>query len=198
MNKNSILHTLSYLIIAIFFFQCGNTQTPQINEIKSDSFPVIINKENCKPYFEFDQVIHYRKEISEHEISILCQNKNRTKDEEDLYFVVSNTNTPKSINDTLFVKNLVRIGYKKKVIENNKLPLLEKIFCERKHKELDAWACIANYRDVLIFKKNNKTIGMAKICFECSQYIIFGTTCNTEEFGQSGDIEKLKSLLDVK
>lgn len=186
------------MICAIIIAQCNNPQTSQINENIADSIPNTVNKENCKPYFEFNEVIHYKIKISEKEIVKLDTNKNRTKDEEDLYFVVSNPNTPKSINDTLFVENLVRIGYKKKVLEKNKFPLLEKIFCERKHKEVDAWACIANYRDILIFKKNNKTIGMAKICFECSQYRIFGTACNTDEFGQSGDIEKLKSLLDIK
>lgn len=197
MNKNIFLK-LIYIIIVIFFFQCNNPQTSQTNENIADSIPNTVNKENCKPYFEFDEVVHYKIKISEKEIVKLDTNKNRTKDEEDLYFVVSNPNTPKSINDTLFVENLVRIGYKKKILEKNKFPLLERIFCERKHKEVDAWACIANYRDILIFKKNNKTIGMAKICFECSQYRIFGTACNTNEFGQSGDIEKLDSLLKVK
>ena len=54
---------------------------------------------------------------------------------------------------------------------------------------------VAFYRDILVFKKENKTVGVAKVCFGCSQSIITGTKLNTQEFGQSGDYGRLKKLL---
>ncbi len=198
MNKNIFFQLLIYIIILIFFFQCNNPQTSQTNENIADSIPTIVNKENCKPYFEFDEVIHYKIKIAEKDIVKLIVKENRNKNEENLYRIVSSTFSPKSLNDTSVISNLVEIGFKKIIVNKNKFPLLEQIFCERKHKEYFSLSCIANYRDVLIFKKKKKTVGIAKICFECSQHIIIGAKGNTEYFGQSGDIGKLESLLKVK
>ena len=58
-----------------------------------------------------------------------------------------------------------------------------------------ATACIHVYRDILIFKKEGKVIGTAKICFDCMSKQIKGTTANTENFGQDGDYEKLEKIL---
>ena len=56
-------------------------------------------------------------------------------------------------------------------------------------------ACIPVFRDILIFKKNNKSIGIAKICFECEKSHIVGTNKNIENFGQCGDFSKLMNIL---
>lgn len=197
-KKYTFFQFITYLICAIIIAQCNNPQTSQTNENIIDSIPNIVNKENCKPYFEFDEVVHYKIKISEKEIVKLIIKENRNKNEENLYLIVSSTFSPKSLNDTSVIANLVKIGFKKRIVSKNKFPLIEQIFCERKHKEYFSLSCIANYRDVLIFKKKKKTVGIAKICFECSQHIIVGAKGNTEYFGQSGDIEKLDSLLKVK
>ena len=200
MNKMTCFQLLIYSIISTLIVQCNNPQTSQANENKFDSIPTLINKENCKLYFEFDEVIHYKIKISEKDIVklIVKENRNRNKNEENLYRIVSSAFSPKSINDTSVISDLVKIGFKKRIVSKNKFPLLEQIFCERKHKEFFSLSCIANYRDVLIFKKKKKTVGIVKICFECSQHIILGAKGNTEYFGQSGDIQKLDSLLKAK
>ena len=40
--------------------------------------------------------------------------------------------------------------------------------------------CLPVYRDFLILKKNNKTVGIFKICFECSQFNYIDNFSNEE------------------
>lgn len=77
----------------------------------------------------------------------------------------------------------------------DKFKQVNETFCQRKHQESYAMTCIAVYRDILVFKKENKIIGTAKLCFSCDQNVITGTQHNTDEFGQSGDYAKLFKLL---
>ena len=72
---------------------------------------------------------------------------------------------------------------------------IDEIFTEKKHAEYYEFACIPIFRDVLIFKNKSKVVGIAKICFTCNNSVIVGTNANTEEFGMSGDYEKLSEIL---
>ncbi len=56
--------------------------------------------------------------------------------------------------------------------------------------------CLPVFRDILIFKKRHKVIGIVKICFGCEKAVIVGSQANTIGFGQDGDFQKLKKLLD--
>ena len=81
------------------------------------------------------------------------------------------------------------------IIDKSKFESIDKIFIEKSTLENIATACIHVYRDILIFKKEGKVIGTAKICFDCMSKQIKGTTANTENFGQDGDYEKLEKIL---
>ena len=80
-------------------------------------------------------------------------------------------------------------------IDKSKFIEINKIFVEKTVNKSMDYACPADYRDILIFKNKNKTVGIAKICFECFKNQILGTKANTENFGQDGDYEKLEKLL---
>mgnify|MGYP001994192344 CR=1 FL=1 len=41
-------------------------------------------------------------------------------------------------------------------------------FSEKEHDNIYASPCIAIYRDIVIFKKSGSIIGVAKICFGCT------------------------------
>ena len=90
---------------------------------------------------------------------------------------------------------LQKFGYKKTTIDKTKNEHLNDIFSENNCSESFAAACIPVYRDIFIFKKNNKTVGIAKICFGCRLFHIIGTKKNLENFGQCGDFEKLEKLI---
>ena len=146
-------------------------------------------------YFDFDNVEHYSIEIDENELFELEEKKYLSESEKLQIELVIN-DFPESISDTLFINKLEKSGFTKTLIEKSKNEDLNNLFREKSHKESLYAACIAAYRDILIFRKNGKVIGIAKICFSCSQNRIIGTDANTFEFGQSGDYGKLAKILN--
>jgi hypothetical protein len=102
---------------------------------------------------------------------------------------------PKSISDLTFIDKLFAVGFKKKSLDKSKFDSIDKIFVEKTTAENLATSCMYVYRDILIFKKESKIVGTAKVCFGCMAHQITGTTANTENFGQEGDYERLEKLL---
>ena len=148
-------------------------------------------------YFDYDEIIHYKNNFSEEKIGELYDNQK--KSEKDAFrFGVILKDIPKEINSVDFLKNLESIDYKKSNVDSKKFKQIDKIFTEKKHDEVMEYACVYVYRDILIFKKKSKIIGIVKICFDCGDSIILGTKSNTSEFGQSGDYWKLEKLLSNK
>jgi hypothetical protein len=145
-------------------------------------------------YFDFDEIDHYSIEIEEDDIFNNLDASNLSEIE-----VLQNdlliSNTPKSVTDTLFLKNIDKTNYSKNDVSQEELSLINDIFREKSHKNPSWFACIAVYRDILIFRKQGKIVGISKICFHCSQNEIFGTNSNTDEFGQSGDYGQLEEIL---
>jgi hypothetical protein len=99
------------------------------------------------------------------------------------------------LSDTTLLKELGELGFLKTEVMGNKFVQINEIFCERYHSKIESKTCSPVYRDILIFKKNNRIVGTAKICFVCSRSVIAGTLQNTDAFGQSGDYERLYKLL---
>ena len=148
----------------------------------------------CQPYFQYDQIEWYRNSIPEDQVWNILQKKNRS-DAEIKAFHLLVRGVVNKISDTLILSDLESLGYKKKFLNSNKFSEIDKIFCKRKHREVLYTSCEPVYRDILVFKNQNQIKGVANICFNCGQNIIFGTTKSTSEFGQSGDYQKLLQLL---
>lgn len=171
------------LLLIINFLGCNqNTNIPPEQKVIEDK---------CQPYFSFDQVDHYYYSISESEL--FEDEKMSTKETARYEFLVEDKLN--KLSDTIYIKELIKLNFVKKEISEIEFDTLSQIFCERKHANALYAMCMPIYRDILVFKNKNKTIGLAKICFECGQSIIAGTNSNTEEFGQSGDFGKLQKLL---
>ncbi|MDN5481930.1 MAG: hypothetical protein L0G30_10180, partial [Chryseobacterium sp.] len=145
-------------------------------------------------YFDYDGIDHYHVSTNESSVMALDTIPNRSK-EDQLKLDVITDKIPKNINDTDFIKSLEKIGFKKTVIISHKFKKINEIFVEKTVSENIEYACAPVYRDILIFKKKEKIIGMAKMCFDCHQKQITGTKANTENFGQDGDYEKLQQIL---
>lgn len=145
-------------------------------------------------YFDFDQVDHYSIEIDENELFELEEKKNLTQNQQLKIDIILN-DKPEKVSDTAFITKLTKIGFIKNIVSGNKHTELNEIFREKSHDEVYALACVHVYRDILIFKKSDSIIGIAKICFDCLNSQILGTDINTIEFGQSGDYGKLSRLL---
>jgi hypothetical protein len=125
------------------------------------------------------------------------ESKKRKTDAEKLQLALLLDYTPDTLSDTGILSGIEKLGFVKQEVPRTKFGELDRIFCERKHKDPIALSCIAIYRDILVFRKNGRITGTTKICFGCLQHVIAGTTRNTSEFGQSGDYNKLKFLLHL-
>jgi hypothetical protein len=155
--------------------------------------------EGCSPsdnktYFQFDQIEHFKNEIDENKILNFGAKSKNTPKEKKLMKILLEDNLDNLV-DTTILENLQNIGFQKKQIPQNKFEEINEIFHEKKHSEVIEMSCVAIYRDILIFKMNDKIVGTAKICFGCGQSIIAGSKYDTYGFGQSGDYVALHDLL---
>ena len=148
-------------------------------------------------YFNYDELVHYKIEFDSNKRKEIYSSRNNTFLDSMRYGVIYNS-IPKSINDSSFVFKLEEFGYTKKVVKRVKFKEIDRIFTERKHEEVIAYACDHVFRDILIFKRKSKIIGIAKICFECGGNEIVGTKANSEEFGMDGEYAELRQILNAK
>lgn len=177
------------LICLLTLLACNN-QTDTRKSVQ----PKTVAKVACKPYYQFDRIEHYFLNIEEDELWKIEEKKTKTEKEKQLLELLIQY-APDKLSDTAILKDIEKLGFVKKEISTDKFKKINEVFCQNKHEKVYAMACIAVYRDILVFKKENKIVGTAKLCFGCDQSVITGTTLSTEEFGQSGDYKKLFQLL---
>jgi hypothetical protein len=181
-----------FFLFSILLFSC-NTKTSK----KVEENIYVPPKITGMKYFDFDEIIHYKNEIESSETRKLYFGQ-KTKLDSLKYEIIINKKIPKTINDTAFINQLEQIGFLKNTVDKRKFEEINTIFKEKKHKEVYGFACDYIFRDILVFKRKSKTIGIAKICFECNENHIVGTEANIEEFGMDGDYEKLEKILEKK
>lgn len=153
---------------------------------KSDEY-LFTNKE-CKPYFDFDEVTHYQSDIEYFEV---LRRKN-----DDLNYLLF-TQGFESLLDSIYLERLDSL-FHKNIISKEEHPIVDKIFCYQTINvdNLSLTDCIAIYRDIFVFKKNNKIAGIAQICFDCNQFTIIGATQETKNFGVNYEFSNLAKLIN--
>lgn len=154
---------------------------------------------SCRPktgkkYFDYDAITHYSNNYDGYKLQELIEIQPKsTVDSLKLNVIIGIT--PRDISDLFFIERLEEIGYTRKSIDKSIFKDIDKIFIEKSVDEHLATSCIPIYRDILLFKKQNKVIGTAKICFDCMDSQINGTAANTSNFGQDGDYRRLQAIL---
>lgn len=141
-----------------------------------------------KNFFEFDEVLHY----STDDNSVQANQKNEAF--KDLYY----GNFPRSLNQDIsfsFESDLLKYGYVENIIPINKYNQINNIFSEKRLKNGRTIMCLPKYRDILIFKKDQKITAVVKVCFECEKYQITGTEKNTMSFYTPENFRKLHKIL---
>jgi hypothetical protein len=100
-------------------------------------------------------------------------------------------------NDASFFEKTNSLFFKKQKINSKDHLFLKEIFSERFNLIPLRNKCAPTYRDILVFKKNKKIIGIAKLCFECELSYFTGNTVysNTYDFGQNNEFEDLNNIL---
>jgi hypothetical protein len=153
------------------------------------------SRDKSKDFFDFDTVEHYSSNFDEFKIGNLYDNKKKSEMDSFREGIILGS-IPLNISDTSFLEKLEKLGYERKLLNENLYEEINEIFSEKKTNENIETACIYVYRDIFIFKKDNKIIGCAKICFGCMANQIVGTKAITINFGQEGDYEKLEKLVN--
>ncbi|MCU7615714.1 hypothetical protein NZ698_00770 [Chryseobacterium sp. PBS4-4] len=145
-----------------------------------------------KTFFNYDEIDHYKIEIDDADDLYFDQNISSI---DQLKYKVIYQNTPENIDDLDFLNFLNEIGYLKQKINSTDFNNIDNIFIEKPEEEMMTAGCIAIFRDILVFKKNNEVTGVAKICFSCHKYQIVGTETNTDNFGSNNDYSQLADIL---
>ena len=188
-----------YTSICFFIISC-KTETKKYNVFKEQEKTEIIKTKTLKTeigkvFFDFDEIDFYNTDFDEKKSIVLIQNKENSELDKLKYEIILEE-TPKNIQDLEFLNKMTEIGFTHKKIESDKFKSINEIFVEKNISNDYAYGCAPVYRDILIFKKNEKIIGVAKICFGCEQNIIIGTKANTVNFGHNGDYGRLKNILN--
>lgn len=150
-----------------------------------------------KEYFDFDKIDHYSIIVSDLEIMEINRDTLRSK-LDSLKSEIVGYNTPINMSDLSFINKLEEMGFQKTAVDTSKFATIKNIFKEKEFTSGEYTSCEPYYRDILIFKKQNKVIGTAKLCFDCMKSQIHGSKANTKNFGDSGEFKKLEGILKNK
>ena len=183
------------IILALFgltIFSCNvTTEKSKKNNNNNQISTQMVEKK----FFDYDEIDYYfNAQVNEDKLGDLSNNQSKSE-LDSLKMGIILGKIPKDISNLSFINVLEKIGYKKSSVDKSKFGDIDKIFVEKSAGVYQVRACIYIYRDILIFKKDKKVIGTAKICFGCKSNEIKGTNANTENFGQDGDYERLNNLL---
>lgn len=175
------------VIISILILSCNHAAKKVLENEK-------VVKRELRPFFDSDEINHYYLNFSEDDSFKLSRKKDLSKKENE-FLGIFEFNFPNSIPKEDFEKTLVNHNYKKTNLSIEQEKEIENVFSEKDSSKDEGNSCIAEYRDIFLFKKEKKTIGIAKICFKCGRFQIVGSKLNTEEFGLWTELNKLKSIV---
>ena len=92
---------------------------------------------------------------------------------------------------------LERHGFDSSEVDEGYFPEINALFdCEEYNGPRLVAECIPVYRDILVFRKSERIIKVAQICFDCDKIEFIGDWQNAGAFGQRGEFQKLENLLN--
>lgn len=186
----------------VFLFSCNDSTKEISQSVVREIHPEspLSNDDTSKfvfgkPYFDYDKIDFYSIDISEDSIMNLLSNK---KDLDTIKYSILSKSY--ATNDTIYELKYLpfyeKVGYKKLELNQKCFGQLNKVFCHKTGGSPIALACIHNYRDILVFKKKNKEVAIAKICLSCMDINLNGIkVLSYEELGWEYDFDILDKVL---
>ncbi len=187
-----LLYFIGFLLI-IACHSPGNKNKLNSNEV-NNFITENLEAKSGKAFFDFDAVDYYHSDMDENTAANLINQQKTAIDSIQYNLIIDETS--EDISNAYFINNLEKAGFKKIKIESADFKNLNQLFSEKAERDGLNFACIPIFRDILVFKKNDKVTGVAKICFGCNDYKIIGTDANTSNFGQGKDYEILSLILN--
>ena len=177
-----------FVLIVIVISSCNNS-----NKVEVASKKVL--KKELRPFFDSDKIDHYYLDFSKREFEHSSNDNIAQKEKKKEFSGFFYGYYPDSIPKKDFEKLLLKYEYKKSNLSIKQEKKIENVFSEKDSLQTTFAACIAEYRDIFIFKNKEKTIGIAKICFKCGRYQIIGSKLDTNGFGLWSELDKLKKII---
>lgn len=147
-------------------------------------FCLISCKDKQLQIAEYDELIHYK-------LDTLAVNEDHIND---ILFGKAILN----ISDTLIIDQFKEFGFLKSTVDKSDHSKINQILTSKKN-TIDNSKCLPIYRDFLILKRKNKTVGILKICFECSQLNYVDTFSNEERLMiDENSLELNKTISNLK
>lgn len=176
-----------FILTGIIVLSCNNSE-----ESKNTNEKVV--KKELRPFFDSDKIDHYHVEctlekIIDFELNNLKSKKN--KEFSDIFM----GHFPDTIPKKDFEETLQAHNYKKSNLTIKQQKEIENVFSEKDSLQMSAYACVPEYRDIFIFKKEKQTVGIAKICFKCGRFQIIGSKIDTQYFGLFEELRKLHDIV---
>ena len=179
---------LRLFTIVFVFVSCNSIADNQSNT----KTPVKV-VQTGKKFFDYDKIDYYYHD-SPIDLKEIHNNQSRSEIDSIKAGIILNY-IPTDLSDTFFINKLDKFGFKKYSIDKSMFSAIDGIFSEKPKGLIVTMPCIHTYYDLLIFKKNEKIIGTAKVELGCWAYQIHGSSANIESFGQEKDYENLKKIL---
>lgn len=177
-----------FLITVIVLLSCNNSK----NSDADNNAKVAVKKE-LRPFFDSDEIDHYFVNYTLESIINFEEKSRKSKKHrefENLFMGHFPDSIPKDFKEILLSHN-----YKKSDLSIKQQKGIENVFSQKDTLQMDGYACVAEYRDIFIFKKKEKTIGIAKICFKCGRFQIIGSKIDTQYFGLWTELDKLHNIV---
>jgi len=175
-----------FTLIVIAISSCNHSKKEEIKNTTKAT------KKELRPFFDSNKIDHYYLDFSDDEFTKFIRKDNLTKEEEEFSDLFMG-HFPNTIPKEDFEKSLLNHNYKKSDLSTKQQSEIQNIFSEKDSLMDYGYACVAEYRDIFLFKNKEKTIGIAKICFKCSRFQIIGSKIDVSGFGK--ELGKLKKIV---
>jgi hypothetical protein len=177
-----------FILIIIIFSSCNNSKKADIASNK-------ILKKELRPFFDSDKIDHYYLDFSEKEFEHLVSDNTAQKERKKEFFNLFMGYYPDSIPKKNFEELLLKYKYKKSKLSVKQEKEIENVFSEKDSLMNEGYACVPEYRDIFLFKKKGKTVGITKICFKCGRHQITGSKLDISGFGLWKELDKLENIV---
>ena len=148
-------------------------------------FSLLISCQHSNPFFDFDEAYLYQIKKNESNKYFVSNNTISQIEKDEFKKIAFLNEYPTKLDDKWFFEKIEKYYPIKSKIEENKLKELSDIFSERNEERTEYTACDPIYRNIFLFKKNGKVVGISKICFDCLMEHTIGTKRNTQNFGSN-------------
>ncbi|WP_379695549.1 hypothetical protein [Flavobacterium sp. HJSW_4] len=173
-------------VITVILLLGFNSKKPNINGEK-------VVKKELRPFFDSDEINHYYIDFKSDFEHLSKDNDLQVEKKKEFssFFYWYYPNTVEKDFENL----LLKYDYKKSKLSSKQQSQIQDVFSEKDSIQTNEFACIPEYRDIFIFKKKKKTIGIAKICFKCYRFQIIGSEIDTQYFGLWSELDKLRNIV---